>query len=148
MVNVASPVYDGSYVEDRLGNIPADDLGQTSPVNSNAAPSVIINQPLGPSLGTPHTGDVSARDGAQACANPQDSARLQASEKDQPTIYLIAFMDHSVVQALGYWMEAGTLHYVTAEYSVNQASIVLIDRNLSQRLNDERGIAFKLPALK
>jgi hypothetical protein len=45
-------------------------------------------------------------------------------------------------------MEAGTLHYVTAEYSVNQASIVLIDRNLSQRLNDERGIAFKLPALK
>jgi hypothetical protein len=109
---------------------------------------VIINQTLVPSIGTRRAGDFSSKDGAQqACGNPQDSPRLQAGEKDEPTIYLLAFRDHSVVQALGYWMEAGTLHYVTAEYTVNQASIVLIDRNLSQRLNDERGIAFKLPGV-
>ena len=65
---------------------------------------------------------------------------------DQPTIYLIAFKDHSIVQALGYWMEGSTLHYVSVEHSLNQASINLIDRDLSQRLNDERGLEFRLPA--
>ena len=142
-----APVYGGSYAEDPVGS-PADDLGQTSPVNSNAAPPVVINQTLGPPAGAPNTGDFSAGNGAQACANQPGNSRLQASDIDRPTIYLIAFIDHSIVQALGYWMEAGTLHYVTADYSVNQASVVLIDGNLSQRLNEERGIAFKLPALK
>jgi hypothetical protein len=48
------------------------------------------------------------------------------------------------VQALGYWTDAETLHYISAEYGLNQASLVLIDRDLSQRLNDERGVAFKV----
>jgi hypothetical protein len=65
---------------------------------------------------------------------------------DQATIYLIAFKDHSIVQALGYWMEGATLHYVSVEHTLNQASINLIDRDLSQRLNDERGLEFRLPA--
>jgi hypothetical protein len=64
---------------------------------------------------------------------------------DQPTLYLIAFKDHSIVQSLGYWMEGSTLHYVSAEHSLNQVSSDLIDRDLSQRLNDERGVEFKLP---
>jgi hypothetical protein len=45
-------------------------------------------------------------------------------------------------------MEAGTLHYVSIEYGLNQASISLIDRDLSERLNDERGTPFRLPAGK
>jgi hypothetical protein len=68
----------------------------------------------------------------------------QAAHDDQPTLYLIAFKDHTVVEALGYWIEGSILHYVNMEYSVNQASMDLIDRSLSQRLNDERGIAFRL----
>jgi hypothetical protein len=72
-------------------------------------------------------------------------SRQQLSANDQPTIYLIAFKDHSIVQALGYWMEGATLHYVSVEHSLNQASIDLIDRDLSQRLNDERGLEFRLP---
>jgi len=56
--------------------------------------------------------------------------------------------DHSIMQALGYWLETGTLHYVSAEYTLNQVSIGLVDRELSQRLNDERGIPFKLPTAK
>jgi hypothetical protein len=42
-------------------------------------------------------------------------------------------------------MEGGNLHYVSAEHTLNQASMDLIDRTLSQRLNDERGVEFKLP---
>ena len=64
---------------------------------------------------------------------------------DQPTLYLIAFKDHTIVQALGYWMENGALHYVSVEHTLNQASLDLIDRELSQRLNDERSVEFKLP---
>lgn len=64
---------------------------------------------------------------------------------DQPTIYLLAFKDHNIVPALGYWMEGNTLHYVSVEHSMNQVSLDLIDRDLSQRLNDERGVEFKLP---
>jgi hypothetical protein len=53
--------------------------------------------------------------------------------------------DHTIVQALGYWVENGALHYVSAEHTVNQASMDLIDRDLTQRLNDERNVEFKLP---
>lgn len=73
------------------------------------------------------------------------SARRMAND-DEPTLYLIAFKDHSIIQALGYWMEGGALHYVSVEHTLNQVSMDLIDRDLSQRLNDERGIQFKLPA--
>ena len=67
------------------------------------------------------------------------------SNDEQPTLYLIALKDHGIVQALGYWVEAGNLHYVSAEHSLNQVSLDLVDRDLSQRLNDERGVEFKLP---
>jgi hypothetical protein len=60
-------------------------------------------------------------------------------------VYLIAFKDHTIVQALGFWMEGSTLHYVNNEHSLNQISADLIDRELSQRLNDERGVEFRLP---
>jgi hypothetical protein len=43
-------------------------------------------------------------------------------------------------------MEGGALHYVSVERTLNQVSMDLIDRDLSQRLNDERGVPFKLPA--
>jgi len=45
-------------------------------------------------------------------------------------------------------MEGSTLHYVSVEHSLNQASLDLIDRDLSYRLNDERGVEFKLPAAR
>jgi hypothetical protein len=79
-------------------------------------------------------------------APPPSAARRQPGPDPQPTIYLLAFKDHNIVPALGYWMEGNTLHYVSVEHSLNQASFDLIDRDLSQRLNDERGVEFKLPA--
>ena len=73
------------------------------------------------------------------------AAQRASQSSDQPTIYLIALRDHTIVQALGYWMEGSTLHYVSAEHTLNQLSIDLVDRDLSQRLNDERGLDFRLP---
>jgi hypothetical protein len=146
-----SPVYDVGYTDDRSGSLAQGDPDQALPViNSSTVPAVIINQSLVPPQGILPTGDHNTRDGAQPCANPQrDALRSQvAVNADRPTIYLIAFRDHRIVQALGYWLDAATLHYISAEYGLNQVSMVLIDPDLSQRLNDERGIAFKLPAPK
>ena len=76
---------------------------------------------------------------------PESAVTQRAAANDQPTIYLIALRDHTIVQALGYWMEGSTLHYVSAEHTLNQLSIDLVDRDLSQRLNDERNVDFRLP---
>ena len=159
--------YGGYYGGDPSAYGPAYSYGDQPPVaNSNAVPSVVINQAFVPQQANPvvrdYTGDQSS-DQQQSQQSQQSSglklyqapashpyadaaqAAQQAANSDQPTLYLIAFKDHSIVQALGYWMGGSTLHYVSVEHTLNQASIDLIDRDLSQRLNDERGVEFHLP---
>jgi len=149
IVIVPSPVYDEGYTADPSGSDQPGDPGPASGPEPSPAPPVIINQSLVPPQRPAQPGAFDPKDGAVTGVNPQcNVVRPQAPEEDRPTIYLIAFKDHSIVQALGYWLDGGTLHYVSAEYGLNQASIVLIDRSLSQRLNAERGVAFKLSAAK
>jgi hypothetical protein len=124
-------------------------------INSGEAPSVVINQGFVPQQVNPQVREYNSNDPGpdqqsgmrlyQNSSHPYADAAANNSG-DQATIYLIAFKDHSIVQALGYWMEGATLHYVSVEHTLNQASINLIDRDLSQRLNDERGLEFRLPA--
>jgi hypothetical protein len=149
VVIVPWPIYDSGYTADRSGNDQPDDPGQTAATESSPAPPVIIDQSLVAPQAPVQPGVINPRDGKPACVNAQCNAiRPQAAEEIRPTIYLLVFKDHRIMQALGYWMEAETLHYVSIEYGFNQASISLIDRDLSQRLNDERGVAFTLPVAK
>jgi hypothetical protein len=164
-VIVPYPIYYGGYYGyDPSAYGPANGYAdQGSVPNSNAVPSVVINQNFVPQQANPvvrdYTSDQSSdqqQSGLKLYQAPPshpyaDAAQAQAARaanSDQPTLYLIAFRDHSVVQALGYWMEGSTLHYVSVEHTLNQASIDLIDRDLSQRLNDERGVEFRLPAAR
>jgi hypothetical protein len=165
-VIVPYPVFYGGYgsgYDPSAGYAPgyADD---TPPViNSGEMPPIVVNQGFVPPQANPQVREYNPNDAApdqqsrmrlyQNSSHPyadaaDAAARRQPVADDQPTIYLIAFKDHSIVRALGYWMEGSTLHYVSVESSLNQASIDLIDRDLSQRLNDERGLEFKLPAMK
>jgi hypothetical protein len=142
-------VYDSGIGDERYG---IEDNGGPDPVApavaANTALPVVINQSLTPSREKPQTVSYLPQN-ARRCADAQGNVvELTLTSDSRPTIYLIAFKDHMVVQALGYWMQAGTLHYVSAEYGWNQVSISLIDRDLSRRLNDERGIEFKLPGAK
>ena len=144
--NGAAPGYGAGY---------GDDGSQSGP----GLPSVVINQNFVPPQANPqvrdYTGDQPPQQQDQSGlklyqAPPShpyaDAAAAQrAASGDQPTIYLIALRDHTIVQALGYWMEGSTLHYVSAEHTLNQLSIDLVDRDLSQRLNDERNLDFRLP---
>lgn len=119
----------------------------------NQAPSVVINQTFVPDRGSPvvrEYNDVPESSGLRTYPSPQtnpyaDMPQARAAVEPQPTIYLLAFKDHNIVPALGYWLEDHTLHYVSVEHSMNQVSLDLIDRDLSQRLNDERAVEFKLP---
>jgi hypothetical protein len=60
-------------------------------------------------------------------------------------IYLIALRDGTIRAAEAYWVERGTLHYVTMQHEQKQTSMENVDRNLSAQLNRERRVAFSLP---
>ena len=148
------PIYDSGYTADRLGNDQQggndqqEDPGQTPVTESSPAPPV-INQSLVAPQAPLQPGVINPRDGEPPSVNAQCNAiGPQAAAEIRPTIYFLAFKDHRIMQALGYWMEAETLHYVSVDYGLNQASISLIDLDLSQRLNDERGVAFSFPVAK
>ncbi len=138
--------YYGGYAPDQYATPPPQD-DPTQYVDPNGPPSVVINPGYTPDRANP----VVREYGPDIQAPPDQSGmKLYQSPTHpyvdpQPTIYLLAFKDHNIVPALGYWMEGSTLHYVSVEHSMNQASLDLIDRDLSQRLNDERGVEFKLP---
>ncbi len=68
-----------------------------------------------------------------------------APRVEENQTYLIAFKDHTIYAALAYWVEDGTLHYVTNQNTHNQVSLDLVDRELSDRLNRERSVDFRLP---
>jgi hypothetical protein len=78
----------------------------------------------------------------QAAPAPPDQAPSEAPH------FLIAFKDHTVYSAVAYWFDGDTLHYFTNGSTHNQASVSLIDRDLTERLNREMGLDFRMPALK
>jgi hypothetical protein len=81
----------------------------------------------------------------QPRVEPQAQETQPAPEGDH---YLIAFKDHTVYTAVAYWFDGDTLHYFTTGSTHNQASITLVDRELTLRLNKELGIDFHMPPAK
>lgn len=75
-------------------------------------------------------------------APPAQSSADVAEQK--ATIYLIAFKDQTIQASYAYWVEGNTLHYVTVQGSHNRATLDLIDRKMSDRLNRERNVDFNL----
>lgn len=67
---------------------------------------------------------------------------------DEPTIFLIALTDHTVVAAIAYWVDGDTLNWVSRDAKQNHMSLSLVDRAFSKQLNDERHVEFKLPPAK
>jgi hypothetical protein len=96
-----------------------------------------------------------AQSGAGQPAGEQSNFRMYQAPYNQPaeapaaesesTHYLFAFKDHTIYSAVAYWVEGDTLHYFTAGNKHNQASLSLLDRDLTNRLNRESGVEFKLP---
>jgi endonuclease YncB( thermonuclease family) len=82
---------------------------------------------------------------------PQQQTRPQAEDPAsaaETSHYLIAFKDHSIYSAVAYWVDGDTLHYFTTGSTHNQASVSLVDRELTDRLNRDSGVEVKLPPAK
>ena len=58
--------------------------------------------------------------------------------------FLIALNNQSIYTAAEYWVEDGTLHYVSPLGAHNQVSLDQIDLAFTERLNRERGLDFRL----
>jgi len=121
----AAPAYDSGYNDAAPG----------------PSPVVIINQAYRPDQASPLMRDYSD---AQL---PQPGPDYRPAS-DQPTIYLLAMTDHTIIAAIAYWVDGDTLSYITAEGSQNRMSLSLIDREFSRQLNDSRNVEFKLPPAK
>lgn len=79
----------------------------------------------------------------------KDSAPPTAGVSTPPEMpsdyYLIAYKNRNVIAALAYWLDGDTLHYVTAEKAHNQASLALIDLEMTKRLNADHEVPFTVP---
>lgn len=148
LVPYAYPVYLGGY-SDYNGNA-GYGYGQDQPnitiINPpQQSPQVIINQNFIPERAMPvirdYTDDSSGVHVYEAPSrNPVENVPDETTD-----YYLIAFKDHSIYSAFAYWVEGDTLHYVTPQRVHNQASVTLVDRELTEKLNRERNLQVKLP---
>jgi hypothetical protein len=116
---------------------------------ANPAPVALVNPDFHADGGTQTIVDYSnvplPEPGGSDAAEATDANGLK---DDQPTIFLIALTDHTVVAAIAYWVDGDTLHWVSREAKQNHMSLSLVDRDFSKQLNDERRVEFKLPAPK
>ena len=132
----AFPVFVGGY---DYSNLPQE---QTAP-QEQAVPVMIEAGPDGEYTTS------SPRQTSTVYQPEQRPETLEAPAKPvDPPQYLLAFKDHSIYSAVAYWVDGDTLHYFTAGNIHNQASMSLIDRPLTERLNRELGIDFTLPPAK
>jgi len=92
---------------------------------------------------------------APESAPPQPSSGLRMYQAptpaaqappEEPVMFLIALKDSSVYSAVAYWVEGESLHYITPQGKANQVSLALVDRDISQKLNEGRKVEFRLPA--
>jgi len=102
------------------------------------APPVIINQYFGGPVPS------QAYQNAPPDVNPAGDAPPSAAAATGDNYYLIAYKNHSVYTALAYWVEDKTLNYVTSGNTHNQASLDLIDLDLTKTLNQARGVPFSI----
>jgi hypothetical protein len=114
-----------------------------APVSDYQAPLGIVNPDYRPDAVNPTIVDYSNIPLPEPVRTDENGLR-----DDEPTIFLIALTDHTVVAAIAYWVDDDTLNWVSRDAKQNHMSLSLVDRDFSKQLNDERHVEFKLPAVK
>ena len=136
--------YDGSYLS------PADQPAAQAPPGQN----VIVAYPPAPEpvMIYPSGGGDAPAPGEQSGVglyqpDPGEAVEEPAAMQEQP-YYLLAFKDRTVYSTPAYWVDGDTIHYFTAGNKHNQASVSLVDRELTGRLNRDSDHQVTLPAAK
>jgi hypothetical protein len=110
----------------------------------DAAPIAIVNNDYRQDVVNPVIIDYSNAALPDAPFDEDDSGLAD----DQPTVFLIALKDHTVVAAIAYWVQDDVLNWISRDAKTNMMSLSLVDRAFSKQLNDERHVDFKLPPEK
>jgi len=146
----AYPVYVGGYYDGSYF-YPAEQPAAQAPPAQN----VTVAYPPGPApvmIYPSGGGDAQAPGGESGLRSYQPALDQMAEEfaappPEQP-YYLLAFKDRTIYSTVAYWVDGDSIHYFTAGNKHNQASVSLIDRDLTARLNRESGVEVKLPPEK
>jgi hypothetical protein len=88
-------------------------------------PSVIVQPPPAPAVWQ---------------AGPSAQAR-----KYEDPLFLLAMKDGTIRAVVAYWVDGATVHYVTMDHEQKQTPLSSLDHSLSERLNRERNVTFRLP---
>jgi hypothetical protein len=118
------------------------------PQQQYMGPQVVINQNFAPDVARPIEYVPDANGGIRVYGPQSQVSAPETTVAEESPTFLIAFKDHTIYAAIAYWVEGDTLHYVTNQSTHNQVSLDLVDRELSDRLNRERQVDFRLPARK
>ncbi len=122
------------------------------------SPAVIINQYYTPEVVRPQLRDY--RDLPEPAPKPERQSKPETEAAkppqavvappaaDQPTITLLAFSDSTVVAVIAYWLQEDRLHYVTKNFDKRIVAASTLDRELTEQLNRERSVEFKLEAIR
>ena len=124
---------------------------QPTQIINQPAPSVVINNNYMPDTASrPMMREYSA-DSLPQPLGQTDRRRAQPEPEEmdepasiKPVVYLVAMKDGGIYSAVAYWLEDTTLHYITPKHDHNHASLDLVDRELTDQLNRERKVPFKL----
>lgn len=136
----AYPVYVPGYFDSSYA--PSD--GIAPQVQPDSQPNVTVVYPQQPETARPVMIQVPQTQPSVRAYVPEE--QTAATESD--THYLVAFKDHTIYSTVAYWFDGDTLHFFTKGDTHNQAPVALIDRDLTERLNREMGIDFRLPPAK
>ncbi len=141
-----SSPYDYGYLPSGYPSAPPPYYDDSQGGPPPGAPAVVINQNFIPDQANPVVRDYGPGDEGGDQSGMRSYQNIPPRQQEaEATIYLIAFKDHTVVPALGWWVEGNTIKYVNLDHDINQASVDLIDRDLSKKLNAQRNIDFTLP---
>jgi len=151
----AYPVFIGGYSYAVPYAVPTDGAVAADPSAAPAPSSTTVvmppqQQPVTPVVINFNYGTPPPSASAPVPVPVPDQNRVQTSGPDDnasgPSHYLIALKDHTIYAATAYWVDGDTLHYFTDGNVHNQASLALVDRDFTQRLNREAGLDVRLPA--
>jgi len=135
------PVYVGGYSDNAY---PAEPAPQPQPQPQPDATVADSPEPA-PAMVQSFGSDNAQDPTTPSAADPQPVE--EPASTFEPSHYLIAFKDRSVYSAVAYWVDGDTLHYFTSGNTHNQVSVSLVDRDLTERLNQESGLEVKIPKL-
>jgi hypothetical protein len=139
--------YGNGYPDNGYGAAPPVE----APVQQQQQPNILV---IYPPSATPTTlypsepGTAPPPSSSLYQPQPSQPAVESPASEEQATRYLIAFKDHTIYSAVAYWVDGDTLHYFTSGNTHNQASLSLVDRALTEKLNKDSGLEVKLPPAK